>query len=722
MKETDIGAELAQLRKNAKISQADVAAAMKVDQSSVSRLEQDPKASLEDAHKYLAALNGDPEAKRFAEYLMAKWVELPKPHFRHPYMGELQMAETTLVKLKAFIENPATPPALAQQGKLYQEGLRQATAYLLDLKHSVCFVGPIMAGKTTGLCFVADLLIDEGKTLKQRVPFDTGAGWTTLCEVQINTLDSGLEKACKFGIVVHPYPQDEVYRLVIDLCTSWFAMRDNKETESRVVEEIEKVLRSMAEFPRRTKGSDDDDLEDPLEELAKLQDNPMKLAAEFKARMKLDERTTTDIWFDAPSFQDGLKWLQTEFRKINNGRNTKVSLPKRIDVFVPKALMNDSTYEWKFVDMKGAEETAIRPDIQSYLDDQRAITVLCSRFTGAQTMLEVLGHLTATGKTATISDRLVFVVFPRKEEVAAMNSEDGSPIETPAQAYALRKAQIRSKLAKFPAAKDLAIQFLDVEQDSPKPLRELLLRKFKTLRDNQTARVKEIISATGDLITKFQQDQAQKALAKLAAKLQQFLDQYLQLPPKTMDAHTRLIDALNYRHHRTVWASTRRNGEWDNLDSYQIVGVAANMDAEARSAPAVAAVESILDELSKDPECQAIKSHLDVLKTNVAAWKLEFLEEVARRSQEIFRAGLFEEDVLWNACEAYWGEGKGFRAKVAAKVKEWLQAKDHDWIQEAIEGIIRKDWEDFFIAKIKTQCNGTGNGASGTSDEPAASA
>src|SRR5260221_8133147 len=159
---------------------------MKVDQSSVSRLEQDPKASLEDAQKYLAALNGDPDAKRFAEYLTAKWEEVEKPHFQHPYMGELQMAEATLVKLKAFMENPVTPPSLAQQGKLYQEGLRQAAAYLLNLKHSVSFVGPIMAGKTTGLCFVADLLIEEGKNLKQRVPFDTGAGWTTLCEVQIS--------------------------------------------------------------------------------------------------------------------------------------------------------------------------------------------------------------------------------------------------------------------------------------------------------------------------------------------------------------------------------------------------------------------------------------------------------------------------------------------------------------------------------------------------------
>src|SRR6266446_3107982 len=106
MCENNIGAELAQLRKNAKINQADIASKMGVDQSSVSRLEGDPKPSLDEAQKYLAALNGDPKARELSEYLVSEWKHVAKPAFRHPYRAELWMAETAIAKLQEFITNP----------------------------------------------------------------------------------------------------------------------------------------------------------------------------------------------------------------------------------------------------------------------------------------------------------------------------------------------------------------------------------------------------------------------------------------------------------------------------------------------------------------------------------------------------------------------------------------------------------------------------------------
>jgi len=705
MKELSIGTELAQLRKGAKLSQADLATRMGVDQSSVSRLEGEANPSLDDVQKYLAALDGDPTAKEFAEHLASKWELVEKPHFRHPFRKELRMAEGARVKLRAFMGDASTPAALVQQAKLYDQGLREAADYLLDLKHNFAFVGNIMVGKTTALCFVADLLIKEAKTLKQRVALETGAGWVTLCEVQVSALNPGPEEGGRFGLVVYPQTENEVFRLASDICASLIAMRDGKESESRVPEEIEKVLRSMADLPRKPAKGPEGGLEDPLLELAKTYGTPEKLTAEFKSRMRLDERMTTDIWFSASSLQEGLVWLQAEFRRINSGRNAKVSLPKRIDVFVPMPLLKDPPYDPKFIDTKGADETAIRPDLQAYLDDPRTVTILCSHFAPDATMLDVLDHLTATGKAGAIADRIVFLVLPRPDEVLAINSEDGAPIDKVEDAYALREAQIRSRLAKFPGGKDLPILFFDASNEPPVPLGRRLLKKLDSLRLVQAARLKEIVSATDDLVTKYQQQQVQAALLKLAGRLQQFLATYSQLPPKTIEVDTRLLDALNHRHARTVWASARRNGEWDNLDSYQIVGVSANMDARARSDAAAAAMDAILDELSKDPDCVAIQTHLPVLKKNVAAWKLKFLEEVSRRSQEIFRAALFPDDGLWNECEAFWREGRGFRAKVARRVKTWCEDPAQEWVREAIEGIIRKDWQDFFITPIQAQCN-----------------
>lgn len=158
------------------------------------------------------------------------------------------------------------------------------------------------------------------------------------------------------------------------------------------------------------------------------------------------------------------------------------------------------------------------------------------------------------------------------------------------------------------------------------------------------------------------------------------------------------------RHARTVWASASRNGKWDNLDTYQIVGISANEDAEARSKAAIAALDTLFNDLLNDPECSAIKSHLTVLKTNVAAWKLEFLKKITGRSQEIYRAVLYPDNRLWDTCEGYWKDGKGFRNRVAGELEKCLMKKDHEWIHEAVDAIIRADWQDLFILPIHEQC------------------
>src|SRR6266545_7375254 len=293
MKETHVGAELAFLRKG-RISQADLATKMEVDQSRVSRIEADPKPDPQDVTKYLAALNGDPAAKELGEYLESEWPnlgELGKPAYRHPYRHELGMAEVAIGKLRKFIADLSSPPDLVQQAKQYEEGLQEVAAFLFDLKHNLAFLGNIAVGKTTALCFITDLLIDEAKTLKQKMALDTGAGWTTQSEVRVGTLDSGMEDSGKFGIVVYPQPQEEVFRLASDICASLFALRDGKESESRVPEEVEKVLRSMAELPRKASKEREGELDDPLQELAKTFDSPDRLTAEFQSHLKIGERT-----------------------------------------------------------------------------------------------------------------------------------------------------------------------------------------------------------------------------------------------------------------------------------------------------------------------------------------------------------------------------------------------------------------------------------------------
>lgn len=702
MNETVSGCELEQIRKAAKVSQADIAGKMKIDQSRVSRMESDSRVPADEARKYLGALDGDSTAKEFIEHLDSKWQFIEKPDFQHPCRKVLHLADEALTKLQAFVTDPTAPPEIVQQVKIYEEVLRQSASFLSDLKHGFSLAGNIMVGKTTTLCNLINLLVEDAKSLKQRAVLETGAGWVTLGQVQVNTLDSGSKRdeAGKFGLVIQPYSSEEIFRLANDLCASLIAMRNKTESESRIPEEMERALRSMAGLTRKTPKDGDDEIKDPLMELAATHDTVEKLTAEFVALLKLDQRTATDTWLDAPTAQDGLKWLQSEFRKLNNGRNPKFSLPKRIDVFVPMKLV-ESPFDLTFTDTKGADGTAIRPDIQAHLDDARSVTILCSRFAPDNSMFELLAHLAATGKASAIRERIIFLVLPRPDEAMAIDNEDGDPVDTVEEAYSLREAQIRTKLAKFPGGQDLPILFYNASEEDAAPIVKRLHEKLEALRETQIVRLREVCDAISDLVSKRQQEKAKEGFAKLRVELKKFLDGYQHLPSRTIPVHDRMLSALRNSHPRTVWASARRNGDWSMLDSYHFIGVGANMDAANRSDKALSAINAILDSLATDPDCVAIRNHIAVLKNDIATWRLKYLEEVSRRAKEIFRAVLYPDNVTWSNCLAYWGQGKGFRDKVADNVQMWLKDNSHEWIQEAVEGIIIKDWTEFFLARIR---------------------
>jgi hypothetical protein len=76
---------------------------------------------------------------------------------------------------------------------------------------------------------------------------------------------------------------------------------------------------------------------------------------------------------------------------------------------------------------------------------------------------------------------------------------------------------------------------------------------------------------------------------------------------------------------------------------------------------------------------------------------------VKNRSQEIFRAFLFPDNKVWSDCKGFWGKGLGFWDNVAMTVQDWLKLPNHGWVDEAVEGLVQKDWQDFFLAPIQEQ-------------------
>lgn len=313
--------------------------------------------------------------------LNQRWEILEQPPSSHPQREALYKAELTLQKLMSFCSKKNLPTPLYGEAKMHEESLKQAANYLLSLHHSIAYVGDIGVGKTTAVCLQTGLTLPKsGKSELPSTALEIGAGGITVCEVRIR-------KGLQYSILVEPEVDTEIYKLARELCAGIYESGNfakdgsptDKESQIKGVSiENERALRNMAGLTRQRQKTSDGKIKtyDPLKELAKKSESLDALCSEFNQRLALWKRTSREISYDGMSNLLDLQWLQKTFIEVNNGRNEEFSLPKRVDITIPRSPLNIPEYEVEVIDTRGVDQTAVRPDVLACIDNPRTITVL----------------------------------------------------------------------------------------------------------------------------------------------------------------------------------------------------------------------------------------------------------------------------------------------------------------------------------------------------------
>ena len=279
----ETGSVLADVRASSELTQRQVAERMRANQTRVSRIEAGDGDET-DISAYLSAV-GTPEAVALAELLALEWLHLPPPSLRHPDLPTLVAVERGLGTVREFLGDGQVPTVLAGQAQLLDRRLEDAGRYLLSLDHEVVYVGEIGVGKTTAACRQAGLVIDEATAADLKgMLLDTGGGRTTLCDVHVETGE-------RFALTVEPVSDEEIYKLVGEVCKSIFEKLlgepSSNTVEFRPAEEVERALRNMAGLPRPARARKGAAAApDPAAELAKGYDTLEACTAEFAARLK----------------------------------------------------------------------------------------------------------------------------------------------------------------------------------------------------------------------------------------------------------------------------------------------------------------------------------------------------------------------------------------------------------------------------------------------------
>ena len=694
----EIGSLIAEVREAAKLTQKQVADRLGVHQSGISRVEKGIISPELGFHEVLGAIDTD-GARRLSEIIRVEWRHLPQPSFRHPNLEDLVSMESALSRLAAFKSTNITN-VLAGQADLLSRRLSDAASFLLQIDHRINYVGKIGVGKTTAACRQSNLVLDSSNPFDLKgMMLDTGGGRTTLCDVVV-------QKGDHFSFAVDPLPDEEVYRLAVELCRSIYS--DGKTdaaqlspVDFRPAEEVVRALRNMAGLarpPARVRGQIS---ADPLAELATNFNSLEALQAAFASKLTLWRRTRREIEFEGVDEASGRRWFRETFIELNNGRNAEFTLPARIVATVPFSPMANSLFNVTIMDTRGIDGTSIRPDIIACLKDQRAITVLCTEWgsapdTATQSLIK---HVLETETDPLFAKRITILVLARAGDALSMRYESGEGAESVSEGYELKLAHVENALKRevLPVITGTAF---DSAQDLTIDLNEHLSGKIGELRASHLTAAQETMVAIDEMLANVKRAQALAAFSDVSKELVAFSVRHAALEGRTKHIYQRLLTSVRQSHPRTLWAATRREGSFWNFDFYQYLGDGAAAEIRRRSVTPMLGLREMLKNKLILSGYESAQSFLQQLLQNITAWESDLMEATRHLAVAVYRPILGSDQSLWSECEAMYGRGlPNYREKVANALELWFE--QHEELEEKLETNFRLAWLQTVVGPIR---------------------
>jgi len=695
-------AVLTRLRAELGVTQVAVAQKAGLDQSRVSRIEKGEVVSPAEVELVFDALNalGSPHAASFKAFAARDWAHIEPPLFWNPQRACLETAEETLKSVERFLNDDERPWPLKRQIERHREWLLKATTFLSGLNHNIAFVGELGVGKSTAISFIFELLVPPALADKaiNRPVLETGAGGTTICEVHI-------KRGPEFGISLLPMSDGELRQLVADFCASkWLASADEQKESADesvgVSRETERAIRNMSGLVRRREVVDGKTLyHDPIHDLIRSCTSEDEFRTRVLELMQLPERTQRELWYDSATRKHPMEWVTETFKAVNNGRLKNVSLPRSIDLLVPDFGRTFGELEITVIDTKGVDDVAVREDLEFRLKDSRTAVVFCSRFNDAPGMSTraLLQHMRQTFSERVDTGKVSILALPRAEEARAMKDDAGEQALMDAEGYAFKGLHVAGELALDELA-GVPMLFFNVQSDDPAEVRNKLFEQLNKMRTAMAERLLDLCAAIEELIENHEAQALNAAIEEVANRLSTFLQGNRKLGPRERLAHLQAIETIGgVRYASTLWAMTRRSGEYSGLNVVHQIGVGAARDARVRCKIWFHALDAFLNALKSDNGLTLAAKTIEQIGRSAAASRTGFLEAVQRAGMEVYQEPLTKSPV-WSKCASEWGQGRGFKDRVANHLEGWFESKPA--LKDKLEGIVNGLWEQLVISPL----------------------
>jgi len=587
---------------------------------------------------------------------------------------------------------------LGTRAELYLDQIEQELRYLANRNHTVALVGSIGVGKTSALCELAGLVMDSDAEPSRRPALSVSTGRTTICEVAV-------QKGDRFGIWVTPKSYEELEALVAELAESLLlrsglgaSSESESGTDKGLPTEVKRALHNLTKIPAH--GPDKAvpvDLAELLDEFPDVEG----LTETLLQRMDLPSRTAQDIWFDGSEVSEGIKWVQENFKRINYGTHPDFALPASVSIILPWCPVGDADpiledeeapLRISVVDTKGIDSTTIRPDLEAFIQDDRSVVLLCTRFNDAPQaeLQELLARAEGAG-VPWVEQKSGLVVLHRQAEPLATHDDYGDPVATAADGCAIKEAHIEGQFREngLPV---LGAVFYDAHSDDPHILRQFAVELVRGLRQIHASRLAQYCAQATRMLEQVDNGSFRLTIEQVQDIIRHTLGENAELPATNGLVYEPLLSSLETVHHSQVRAAIRRSGKYEELNYVHIVSSNQRAIAYRRLLRASKGIKDTLETIAKNPEfesalefCDHLKEHLDQRIREAASSSQGF-------AQKMLLTALSNANNLWAACLSEWGRGPGYRSRVASHTRSWFQAVAQQKLIAAIEQDLQSEW------------------------------
>lgn len=672
-----IGRYLASLRDIAGLTQSELAKRITVSPARVSRIESGDIALTGDEVDQLLDAIGTDAAKALRVYLDQEWDALERSPFDHPNREALWLINGLLGKLRMLKDDPELKSVFVRHIEMYESELRSLADDLRSTDHSLAFVGSIGVGKSTAICTISELRVTTEGPRNKQVVLEAGAGGTTICEVHVKT-------GPQFGLIMEPRSDDAIKYDVADFAEYLLRLiksgqpPGDKDAEEGpgITKEINRAIRNMsglAETKSKDLTTGRQVRHDPARELALKYQDVKELVVQILSRMNLPRRDQRDIWYPSDAKLSPLAWLQQKFMEVNNGRHPQFSLPQRIEVVVPRPVLDDTKLNIRIVDTKGIDGAATRADLDRLFDDSRTLVVLCSRFNDApENSLQQLLQRVKDAGARDIAEKTVILILPRPEEAIAVKDNSGMAVEDEEEGYDLKRVDVEMHLTRL-GLEAVPVEFFNAQSDELMPLRKSLVECVRRIRSKWDQRVQSLSKTVDDLIANHKKEQTALVFREVMSRLNTWIAKNRDIGGIAEQAQQELVKAIRHAHQRSVWASVRRRGDWYNLDYYYQIGFGARTVAAKYVLKKASEFEVIIQNLLDDGELAPAHDMLEQVKRVLRSKSDDMLKKMEIVGKAAFEDDLRDDTNFWGTLESE--SGIGYRDRIASSSDTWFKAE-----------------------------------------------